>query len=298
MFESSRQPRLIIVSGLSGAGKSTALHFLSDFGFSVVDNLPVPLLHHFLRFASTQPDRYSQLALLPEIATSNQLEELFSVLKASSSDFLNLEILFLDCSNEVIVRRYSETRRPHPAFDPFRDHSLVDAINRERNLLALFSERATLRIDTSALTIHGLKRELKRFSETLLPVPGMLRLNLISFGFKYGIPTDCDLIVDVRFLPNPYFVQELRRLSGLDEAVQKYVLEQEHTAEFLTRYQELLAFLIPHYIFEGKSYLSVGIGCTGGRHRSVVITEQLAALTASLELLVGVKHRDIDNSAK
>jgi RNase adapter protein RapZ len=285
---------LIVVAGLSGAGKSTALRVLSDLGFYVVDNLPVPLFAQFVEFISQRPEKYFRTAILPDIDSQEKLATLLDDLARIESGKERWSLLFLDCRTEVIVKRYSETRRPHPGFDPQHDKTLEDAIQRERSRFMSFKEKADFRIDTSDMNVHELGRELKSQLDTILSIPGRpVRLNFFSFGFKYGVPLDCDLVVDVRFLPNPYFVDSLREKTGLDLEVAEHVLKTDEAQEFVNLYAGLLNFLVPRYVFEGKYYINVGIGCTGGRHRSVVIAEELPRRIAPLGCLISVKHRDV-----
>ena len=210
----------------------------------------------------------------------------------------NIELLYLDCSTETIIKRYSETRRPHPGFNAETDRGLKDTIERERNFFMPLKEVATKIIDTSNLTIHELRRKIKEFVDSLGDfTTACLRINVFSFGFKKGIPKDCDIIMDVRFIPNPYFVPELREKNGLDKEVRQYVEEQPATKEFVAKFYELLQILLPQYIYEGKSYLSIGIGCTGGQHRSVAIAEILGEKLKNgcKDYLVSVQHSELKN---
>ncbi len=286
---------LILIAGISGAGKSTALHSLSDLGYYAIENLPVPLFDTFIEFSQTVPDRFKRTALLLDIFSRDTQQELLALLQRIGASRKAPELLFLDCRTETLLKRYSETRRPHPGFDVARDKSIADAIERERNRLMPIKERATFRIDTSEMNIHDLRRQLKSYVDQLGSASGnRIRVNFLSFGYKYGIPLDCDLVVDVRFLPNPYFVEHLREKTGLDEEVRSYLMEGTAAAEFIARYADLINYLLPKYGFEGKSYLNVGIGCTGGRHRSVVIAEMLSRKVSSPDCLISVKHRDVD----
>jgi UPF0042 nucleotide-binding protein len=203
-------------------------------------------------------------------------------------------LIFLDADTRSIVRRYSETRRPHPGFDPAKDKSLEETIQRERARLQPIKEAADLVLDTSSMNIHALKRELRDFLQNLGTVSARSMLvNFLSFGFKRGTPIDCDLIVDVRFLKNPHFIEDLREQDGRDQPVRDYVFSSPDAAEFVRRYAELLSFLLPKYQFEGKAYLNIGVGCTGGKHRSVAIAEALSKTIDPSRYLVSVKHRDI-----
>jgi len=285
---------LVLVTGVSGAGKSTAMHLLSDTGYYVVDNLPVPLLESFLQFSEAAGTRYRKTALLLDIDSADSQRILIPLLEARKASPGKVRLVFLDAETSVVVRRYSETRRPHPAFDPEQDDSIQDAIFRERERLQAIKERADLVLDTSDCTVHELKRQLRDFLTSLGISSGYaMRVNFLSFGFKYGAPIDCDLIADVRFLTNPHFVESLRELTGRDAAVREYVFKSPDAAEFVSRYSEILKFLLPKYQFEGKAYLNIGIGCTGGKHRSVAIAEALVKSLDNLPYLVSVRHRDL-----
>lgn len=285
---------LVLVTGVSGAGKSTAMHLLSDTGYYVVDNLPVPLLERFLEFSESAGTRYRKTALLLDVDSADSQRLLMPLLEARKSASGKVRLVFLDAETSVVVRRYSETRRPHPAFDPEQDDSIQDAIFRERERLQAIKERADLVLDTSDCTVHELKRQLRDFLSSLgVSSAYQMRVNFLSFGFKHGAPIDCDLITDVRFLTNPHFVESLRELTGLDTGVKEYVFKSPDALEFVHRYSELLRFLLPKYQFEGKAYLNIGIGCTGGKHRSVAIAEALAKALANVEYQVSVRHRDL-----
>ncbi len=285
---------LILVTGLSGAGKSSAMDLLEDSGYFVVDNLPVPLLNSLLALSKNGGGRYSNTALLLNIDSPESLAQLMPLLRSGAPRPKNVKVIFLDADTRSIVRRYSETRRPHPGFDPVKDKTLEDTIQRERIFLQPIKESCDLVLDTSALNIHALKRELRDFLQALgaLKSRSML-VNFLSFGFKRGAPLDCDLIADVRFLRNPHFIEELRDLDGRDEPVREYVFSSPDASEFVKRYADLLAFLLPKYQFEGKAYLNIGIGCTGGKHRSVAMAEALSKTVDSAQYVVSVKHRDI-----
>ncbi len=285
---------LILVTGISGAGKSTAMHLLSDSGYSVVDNLPVPLLRQFLSFSHSAGVRYRKTALLLDVDSQESQRLLLPLLGERGARPTNLRLIFLDADTKAVLRRYSETRRPHPGFDPATDTSLEDAIQRERERLQTIKEVSNLVLDTSEFTVHALKRELRDFLVSLGTVSARsMRINFLSFGFKRGVPLDCDLVADVRFLRNPHFVEALRDKTGKDSAVRNYVFESLDAAEFVKRYTELLSFLLPRYQFEGKAYLNIGIGCTGGKHRSVAIAEALCAAMDHEKFFVSVRHRDI-----
>ena len=285
---------LLIVTGLSGAGKSSAMALLADSGYYVVDNLPVPLLGQFFDFSRGAVARYHNTALLMDVDSRESRIQLLSVIESKGKRPPNLKVIFLDADDASIVRRYSETRRPHPGFNPEKDTTLADTITRERTRLQPIKEAADFLVDTSSFNIHALRRELREFLSSLGSVSRQgMRINFLSFGFKHGLPLDCDLIIDVRFLRNPHFVEELRQQDGRDPAVRDYVFETPEAEEFVNRYTDLLAFLLPKYQGEGKAYLNIGIGCTGGKHRSVAIAEALAKRADATTYLVSVKHRDV-----
>ena len=284
--------KIVIICGISGAGCSTALRAFEDFHFSTVGRLPVPLINAFLDGHSKEKGQ-PPLAILPEIKSEHSVTELLNTIKQLGRS--HVSIIFFDATNDTIVKRYSETRRPHPDFAAPEDKTLVDAIQRERNTLVFLKDIADLVIDTSSLTVHDLKREICRFIENNYSVDNNIRVNFVSFGFKYGLPLDCDLVTDVRFLPNPYFLQHLKDKTGLDSEVSAWVLEKEDTQKFISLYLEQLKFLIPKYAYEGKAYLNIGVGCTGGKHRSVTIAESLAKAIDSTQYKVSCYHRDINS---
>jgi UPF0042 nucleotide-binding protein len=285
---------LIIVTGLSGAGKSSAMALLADSGYYVVDNLPVPLLGQFFELSSASVARYRNTALLIDVDSRESRIQLLSNIGSKGARPENLKVVFLDADDQAIIRRYSETRRPHPGFDAEKDTTLQDTISRERARLQPIKEAADFLIDTSSFNIHALRRELRAFLDSLGSVGrSTMRINFLSFGFKHGIPLDCDLVIDVRFLRNPHFIDELRQQDGRDPAVRDYVFGTPEAEEFVSRYTDLLSFLLPRYQSEGKAYLNVGVGCTGGKHRSVAIAEALARSADTEHYLVSVKHRDI-----
>jgi UPF0042 nucleotide-binding protein len=285
---------LVLVAGISGAGKSTAMHLLSDTGYSVVDNLPVPLLASFIQFSMGAGARYRKTALLLDIDSLENLELIAPLLNARRAGSSIISLIFLDADTQSVVRRYSETRRPHPAFDPSSDESLQDAIFREREKLQPLKERADVIFDTSGLNTHELKRRMRDFLTTLgVNSQHVMRINFTSFGFKRGVPIDCDLVADVRFLANPFFVEGLRKLNGLEQTVRDYVFKSPDADEFIKRYVDLLKFLIPRYSLEGKAYLNIGVGCTGGQHRSVAIAEALRMQMEKEHFATSIRHRDL-----
>jgi UPF0042 nucleotide-binding protein len=293
-------PAVVVVSGLSGAGKSQALHALEDLGFFCVDNLPTALAPQAV--ALCERGGMSRVALGIDVRVRAFLGEVGTVLQLlEAGGQRDLHVLFLDASDETLLRRFSETRRPHPlsaeAGGPGAGGALavLDGVHVERERLAPLRARATRVIDTTNTSVHDLRRILvAHFGPASGGAPRMVT-RLVSFGFKYGTPVDADIVLDVRFLENPYFVPGLKALTGQDEAVAGYVLKAAETQEFLTRARSLLEYMMPKYEREGKSYLTLAIGCTGGRHRSVAIADALSRqLSASLGAAIAVVHRDIE----
>ncbi len=279
------QQRLILLTGMSGAGKTTAVKALEDAGFYCIDNLPSFLLPALLADARDRP-QLTRLGLVMDARDQGFADAGAALIESLKQDGRQVSVIFLEASDETLLRRYSEMRRRHPFASP----SLRAGIQGERLRLAAIRALADLVIDTTRLTPHGLRSEMLRDAQGL---PQTLQVGLISFGFKHGPPQEADLILDVRFLPNPYFVPELRPLTGLDEAVAAFVLNTDPAREFLNRLLPLLRFLIPQYRREGKSYLTIGIGCTGGQHRSVAVAERLRqALKEETDNLF-VSHRDL-----
>jgi UPF0042 nucleotide-binding protein len=281
--------KLVVVTGLSGSGKSTAIHVLEDLGFYCVDNLPVALIPRFLELWDRSGEEINRVALGIDLRERTKLEDFPQVLDALRASGHHVEMLFLNAADEVLVRRFSETRRPHP-LAPTR--TPADGIRLEREKLQILLERADRIIDTSALTVHELREELRRLVAGAEQA-GVMTITLMSFGYKYGVPTEGDVVLDARFLPNPFFVEELRTKTGLDHAVGDYVLRGQDTREFLTRLTALLDFTLPRYQREGKSYLTIALGCTGGRHRSVVLVEELKRVLTGRPYRVLAQHRDI-----
>jgi len=284
------EPRLVVITGLSGSGKSLAAKSFEDLGFFCVDNLPVGLIPPFWELIQRSRDQIPLAALVIDARERSFLEHVPETLEALRRSGAAVEMLFFDCADDALLRRFSETRRPHPMARP--GATLEQAIAAERNALARLRETADRIIDTSAYTPHQLRAFLKSAYGTSSD-PETLNLNVESFGFKYGIPAQADLVFDVRFLPNPYFVDELRPLDGRSEEVQRYLDRTPLTAELLGRITDLLGFLIPHYRAEGKTYLTVALGCTGGKHRSVALAERLARQVSGVGLACAVSHRDL-----
>ncbi|MDD4371534.1 MAG: RNase adapter RapZ [Anaerostipes sp.] len=281
--------KLVIVTGMSGAGKSTALRMLEDVGYFCVDNLPVSLLNKFADLSEEDNIDVSKIALGIDIRSGAKISELEGELRKLTDRGIEYEILFLNASNRILIKRYKETRRNHPLA---RNGRIEDGILKEREAIDFLKKRANYVVDTSQLLTRELKMEL---DDIFLKENSYKNFNVAvsSFGFKYGIPPDVDLVFDVRFLPNPYYDLELRPLTGNDKPIQDFVLNCKEAHEFLDKLEDMLTFLIPNYIKEGKYNLVVGIGCTGGKHRSVTITNKLAERLNSLPYLAKVEHRDI-----
>src|SRR5215831_1424547 len=281
--------RAVVVTGLSGSGKSTALHVLEDLGFYCIDNLPVALIPRLVELWETSREEVRRVALGLDVRERHFLDEFPRVFDELRAGGVQLEVLYLEASDDVLVRRFSETRRPHPAAE---GGTLADGIRREREALGTLRGMADRIIDTSAFTVHELRAALRARLES--PESGAMTISLVSFGYKYGLPTDADLVLDCRFLPNPFFVEELRARTGTDPAVAEYVLARPDAVEFLEHVLALLRFTLPRYQHEGKSYLTIAVGCTGGRHRSVVLVEALRARLTELGHRVLVRHRDLE----
>jgi UPF0042 nucleotide-binding protein len=279
----------VVVTGLSGSGKSTALKVLEDLGFYCIDNLPVALVPRFLELWQSSQEDIGRVALGIDVRERRFLHGVPGMLDELRAAGVQLEVIYLEASDDVLVRRFSETRRPHPAAE---GGAVADGIRRERDALRGVREPADRIIDTSAFTVHELRAALRELLET--PDSGRMTISLVSFGYKHGLPTDADLALDCRFLPNPFFVEELRPKAGTDPDVAAYVLERPDAQEFLEHVLALLRFTLPRYQREGKSYLTIAIGCTGGRHRSVVLVEELRTRLAALGHRVLVRHRDFE----
>jgi len=281
--------RAIVVTGLSGSGKTTALHVLEDLGFYCVDNLPVSLLPRFVELWSGARAEVPRVAFGIDVRARQFLADVPRVFGELRAAGVALEVLYFETSDDVLVRRFSESRRPHPAAD---GGSVADGIRRERDALRPLRELADRIVDTTALTVHELRAQLRYLVEQT--DAGRMTVSLVSFGYKHGLPSDVDLALDCRFLPNPFFVDELRHKTGTDVAVANYVLQNEDTQQFLGQVMDLLAFTLPRYQREGKSYLTIGVGCTGGRHRSVVLVEELRRRLSQSGYQVIVRHRDTE----
>ena len=285
-----RQMRLVLITGLSGSGKSTVARALEDEGFFVVDNLPAPLLPGFLAVAEQGAGGNPNVAVVIDVRNRAFLTGLKTHLDEVKQAGHRVEIYFFDAADGDLVRRFSETRRRHPLV---LKEGIPAAIHRERELLAELKGMATAVFDSSGLTVHQLRWRVVEFVHGPGDRPVPLMVHLQSFGFRYGLPLESDMVIDVRFLPNPHFIEELRPLTGLDRGVAEYVLKQEPCRQFLDQFRPLLNFLLPQYQKEGKSYLTLSIGCTGGRHRSVAIVEALRPFFLREGIAFEVIHRDL-----
>ncbi|HEV8437865.1 MAG TPA: RNase adapter RapZ [Methylomirabilota bacterium] len=296
MIEAAPSPRpeaaigFVIITGLSGAGKSYAIKCFEDMGYFCVDNLPTTLIPTFAELCAHSSREIRKIALGVDVREGEYLAHFVEALQALRSRGHRVEVLFLEAGDEALVRRYHETRRRHPLAG---EGSVLDGIRAERNALAHLREAADRIVDTSGITVHQLKDQLQQ-TYGAQEARGTLTVTLVSFGFKYGLPYDADLVFDVRFLPNPHFVEGLRALDGRDPAAAKFVLSHEESRALLARLEDLLRFLLPLYQREGKAYLTLAIGCTGGRHRSVTLVESLRVYLEELGFSPIVRHRDLD----
>lgn len=283
--------KVVILTGMSGAGKSTALKTMEDFGFYCVDNLPVPLIEKFIELSESSTDEIQKFAVGVDIRSGNSFKELHNVLDRLDQRGESPEILYLDAKDYVLVKRYKETRRNHPLS---RGGRVESGIASERERLVFLRERADYIIDTSQLLTRELRGELEKIFVKNQDYKSLF-ITVLSFGFKYGIPADSDLVFDVRFLPNPYYVESLRALSGNDKEIQDYVLQFKEAHEFMEKLEDMVRFLIPHYITEGKNQLVISIGCTGGKHRSVTLANELyKRFSGNREYGIKIEHRDIE----
>lgn len=286
--------RFVIITGMSGAGKSQAIKFLEDIGFFCVDNLPPTLIPKFAEICFAPGSEITKVALGIDIRGGKLFKDLFSGLSAVKDNGYNYEILFLDASDNVLIKRYKETRRKHPLA---LEDRISTGIEKERDILDDVKKKANYIIDTSNLLTRQLKEEInhifledKKFESLMVTV--------LSFGFKYGIPNDSDLVFDVRFIPNPFYFTEMRELTGNDEPVKEYVMKWNESKQFLSKLQDMIEFLIPNYIKEGKNQLVISIGCTGGKHRSVTLANEIYGILKKLGHRVILEHRDIDKDTK
>lgn len=282
--------KFVILTGMSGAGKSTALKIMEDIGYFCVDNLPIALIEKFSELADLQDAELQKVAVGVDIRSGQALTELQDVLDRLKQKGERFDILYLDSQDEVLVKRYKETRRTHP----LAGNERVDrGIREERQRLEFLRKQANYIVDTSNMLTRELKAELEKIFVHNQDYKNLF-ITIVSFGFKYGIPTDCDLVFDVRFLPNPYYVEGLRAKTGNDREIQEYVMQFPEAWQFLRKLEDLVKFLIPNYIVEGKTQLVIGIGCTGGKHRSVTLANALYERLADREGYgIKIEHRDI-----
>ncbi|MBR3631554.1 MAG: RNase adapter RapZ [Elusimicrobiaceae bacterium] len=278
--------KLFIITGMSGAGKSQALKIFGDLGFYCVDNLPLALFPQFASYVIEHAD-LQHVALGIDVREGERLKELPALLKQTTKEDFEVNVIFLDASDECLIRRFSETKHKHPIHK-----KLAAAIAHEHDLLKPIKIASDKVIDTTDLKLGELKEKISALLE--LKKEGEMQISVVSFGFKNGIPKDTDLVMDVRFLPNPYYVKELKNKTGLDKAVQDYILSFQQTQEFADKFADLIKYLIPQYIKEGKSYLTIAMGCTGGKHRSVFMAHQLAETLRKQGLSASEFHRDIE----
>lgn len=287
--------KFIIITGMSGAGKSQATKVFEDLGYFVIDNMPPGLLSKFTEILANTDSLMENIALVMDIRSGkffNALEENIEFLKHKNIPY---EILYLEASDEELVRRYKETRRTHPLSNKER---LLNGINKERELLIPIKNIANFELDTTGMKTKKFQEIIKKKYAIDEETSVDLQINVTSFGFKYGVPLDADLVFDVRFIENPFYIEELRPLSGKDTPVKNFVLKNAVTKEFIEKVIDLLEFLIPNYINEGKRQLIIGIGCTGGRHRSVAITEEIARVLRNKNFHSTSSHRDLDEDVK
>lgn len=281
--------KIVVITGLSGSGKSTAAKTLEDIGYFCVDNLPVDLVPKLIELVEAGGSELSRLALVIDLRQRKFFPKYTAILQSLELHDTSFEILFLDARDEVLIRRYSETRRQHPLAP---SGSVIDGITREREELREIKRIADRVINTSDITVHQLRDEIRRIYSQFQT--DSLKIVINSFGFGKGLPLESDMVLDVRFLPNPYFVETLKSHVGLDDEVRDWVLSKDTTTRFLNKLEEMLEFLLPLYISEGKQYFTLSIGCTGGRHRSVVVTEYIANKLARMGYSgVQVKHREL-----
>lgn len=286
--------RFIVITGISGAGKSLVAKYLEDEGFFCIDNLPPLLMPKIAEICSQSYKKMDKIGMVIDIRGGELLNDLFPALDALKQEGHTYEILFMEASDKVVIKRYKESRRSHPLA---QEGKLLKAIAEERRVLQKIKDRADYVIETSNLMPKQLKEAITSIIGQDSTFSGLI-INIISFGFKYGIPIECDLIFDVRFIPNPFYIDAMKKLTGKQEVVMEYVLKMPETIEFIDKINSMLDFLIPNYVKEGKSQLVIGIGCTGGRHRSVAIADELYKNLLDKQHRTVVEHRDIDKDGR
>jgi len=280
-------PAFTIVTGMSGAGRSEAAHALEDIGYFVIDNMPPALIPKMVELAGSGGQEVQNIALVVDVRGGVYFDQLSDALRDLAKRGIDYRILFLTASDDALLRRYELERRAHPLAD-----RILDGISKERAMLRAVRETADLVIDTTSLTVHELRtRIVANFARG--PREERMKTTVVSFGFKHGLPVDADVVLDVRFLPNPHWEDDLRPLPGSDQKIRDYVLDKDQTTDFLARVRTLLDGMVPGFLQEGKRYLTIAIGCTGGRHRSVVIADEIAEMLRAQSLPVEVRHRDV-----
>ncbi len=289
MFFMKDKINVVIITGLSGAGKTKAIGILEDLGFFCVDNLPPTLIKDFIDLVKKTEGRINKLGMVVDVRSGKFLQKLPEIIRGlkRNSD-LSVKLVFLEASDEALIKRFSETRRKHPVSE---GSTIQQKIAIEKEKLAYLRNIADYKIDTSNFSLKDLKTKII----SVVSYSGMetLDISIVTFGFKFGIPLQSDIVMDVRFIPNPFYVKGLENKTGKDEEVKKYVLQFSETREFLEKFEDLLVFLIPHYIAEGKSYLTISLGCTGGKHRSVALGEIIGDYLKNLGYIVKIEHRDV-----
>lgn len=280
---------IVIISGLSGSGKTTVLRTLEDLGFFCIDNLPVLLLPKFIELCKSSSDDISKVALVIDVRERAFLKEYQPILESLKAAGHQIDVIFLECSDEELLRRFSETRRQHPLHN---GKTVLEDLNRERVLLAHIRSSADKVIDTTSLNVHELRNLIEDYFTRL--GNRNMSITVMSFGYKYGIPHEADIVQDVRFLPNPFFVPELRNFDGREPMVKEYIFDRRESEEFMKRFIDMLLFQLPLFEREGKSYLTIAIGCTGGRHRSVAVAENIYTVLSPQRQHVFLLHRDLE----
>jgi UPF0042 nucleotide-binding protein len=288
----AREVDVTVITGLSGAGRSEAAKALEDLGWFVIDNLPPALISKMLSLALAPGNDIKRVALVIDARGGKLFDEATEALTKVRRDVGNFRMIYLEASDEALVRRFDASRRKHPMA---LDNRVSVGIQRERALMSAFRDGADLIIDTSNINVRNLRTKLGAYFEAATPTEG-LKTTVVSFGYKFGLPLDADIALDVRFPPNPHWVDELRDLTGTDKPVRDYVLDQETTADFMDRLKDLLAVLLPGYESEGRHYLTIAVGCTGGRHRSVVLAEEVATFIRDKGFGAKVIHRDVERA--
>jgi UPF0042 nucleotide-binding protein len=283
---------MVILTGPSGSGKSTAIKALEDLGFFCVDNLPIILLPKFIELSQDSAEEISKIAVVMDIRERPFLKEYPRIFEELRERGQKIELIYLETSDEAILRRFSETRRHHPLAE---EGSVLEGIVIEREELADLKQVADQIIDTTDLNVHQLREVITQYFSHVSPEKKMF-VTILSFGYKFGVPSNVDIVMDIRFLPNPYFVESLKYLSGNDQSVIDYVMRSEDTREFIEKFKGFLEFLLPRYEKEGKTYLTIGIGCTGGKHRSVVIANHLDKIIGRERYIIRVDHRDLNKA--